>query len=198
MKKQLAAAAAMLVASGVAQAETPGHIDVFFVPSAKFDVTVPGFSFDDDGDGFGLKGQIPVGESAALLAEYQGVTYDESDIDVDQLRLGIGSFGPSGSGAYIEYASIDLDGSEADGFGLHARLAGGASETATVYAQIGYLMLSDDTEDIEGLEIMFGGALTISGNTGAFVEWRKSALETSDSDVEFDFTDLRVGLRIAF
>lgn len=199
MRKRLVAAAAILLASGMAHAEAPGYIDLFFVPSAKLDVTIPGFgSFDDDGDGFGIKGQIPAGETLVLLGEYQGVTYDESDIDVDQFRIGLGSFGESGSGFYAEYGSIDLDGSDADGLGLHARLSGALSDVATVYGQIGYLLLNDDTEDISGLEFLFGGALSISGNTGAFVEMRKSMLEGEDSNVEFEFTDLRAGLRIGF
>lgn len=199
MRKQLVAAATLLAASGMAHAEAPGHFDLFFVPSAKFDVTIPGFgSLDDDGDGFGIKGQIPVGETMVLLGEYQGVTYDDTDIDVDQLRIGLGSFGESGGGFYAEYASIDLDGSEADGIGLHLRLSGAPSDAVTVYGQIGYLMLNDDSEDISGLEILFGGALNVSGNTGVFVEMRKSMLEGADSDVEFEFTDLRAGLRIGF
>lgn len=193
MYTRIAASAVLLLSSNAALAAGP-FLDLYYVPSAEIEVTFPGFgSGNDDGDGFGFKGMVPA-DTIAVTAEYQTVSYDDSGLDNDQLRLGIGLIGPTTSGVFIEYIDSSLDDASADGFGLHGRLAG-----PMFYGQVGYVALEDDFETISGIEFVIGAAFGGErGGVGGFVDLRKSMLEGEDSDVEYEFTDLRVGIRFRF
>jgi hypothetical protein len=194
-----ASAALLTPCLGIARDTTAGAVDIYAVPKANLDITIPGLgSDDDDGDGFGAKTTIRFAGGFALNAEYQSVKLDEFDIDVDQTRVGLGFLTPSHSGVLVEHDSIELDGDDADGFSLHGRLAGKVAPNAQLYGDIGYLMLNDDDEDINGFEFTLGGALSFNRNIGAFVDYRITNLEGEDSEVGFDFKDLRVGARFMF
>lgn len=192
MRKTLAATAALLL-SGGAMAEAPqGHLDLYYVPSSKFDLTVPGVgSGEDDGDGFGVKGMAPLSESTVLTGEYQSIGYD-AGFDVDQMRLGVGFMGAGGGGLMVEYVEVD-EGLEADGLGVHLRLGGG-----NFYGQLGYLMLDGGDEDVTGPEFALGFAADVSPNAGVFVDARRSMVEGEDSNVEVEITDIRAGVRFRF
>jgi hypothetical protein len=178
---KLLAAAVLLGGAGPALAGPEGYLDLFYVPSAEIEIVVPGFgSGEDDGDGFGVRGQAPATDYLYFLGEYQ-------------VRMGLGFAGDGGGGAIVEYVSLE-EGVEADGIGVHLR-AGGAH----FYTQIGYLMLSDDFEDITGPEFAVGLVFTGGGSdTGVFIDVRHAALEGEDSGVEVDLTDFRAGVRIGF
>ena len=193
MRKTLAAAAALLLSGGPAMAETPqGHLDLYYVPSSKFDITVPGVgSGEDDGDGFGVKGMAPLSEFTVLTGEYQSIGYD-AGFDVDQMRIGAGFMGEGGGGVMVEYVDVD-EGLEADGFGVHLRLGGG-----NFYGQVGYLMLDGGDEDVTGPEFALGFAADVSPNAGVFVDARRSMIEGEDSNVEVELTDIRAGVRFRF
>jgi hypothetical protein len=193
MRLRIIAATTLLLASQSAFAEPRGHVDVYYIPSADLDITIPGFgSGSDDGDGFGFKGLIPA-NNLAVTAEYQSESYDESGIDFDQLRIGVGMIGPTTSGVFVEYIDADLADAPADGFGIHGRLAG-----EQFYAQVGYVSLDDDSETIAGPEFLVGVAIAGNESVGGFIDLRKSMLEGADSNVEYEFTDVRIGLRIKF
>lgn len=198
-KKLMPLACGLLLFSGAAGAAN-GYLDLYFVPSAKLDLTIPGVgSGSDDGSGFGARLLAPLsGTSAAISGEYQSVGYDDSGIDFDQFRVGLGIIGESRSGVFVEFVSADLDGSKADGLAVQARLEGGGGGGASFYGQLGYAKLDDDAENLSGLEFTIGIALPINDQTGAFLDYRRSQLEGHDSGVEFEFTDLRAGIRINF
>jgi hypothetical protein len=194
MRNRVIAATALLLASQTAFAESRGgHVDIYYVPSADFEIDIPGFgSGSDDGDGFGFKGLIPA-DNLAITAGYQSVGYDESGIDFDQLRIGVGMVGPTTSGVFVEYIDADLADAPADGFGIQGRLAG-----EQFYAQVGYVTLDDDSEKIAGPEFLFGIAIGGDESVGGFIDLRKTMLEGDESNVEYEFTDVRIGLRIKF
>ncbi len=88
----------------------------------------------------------------------------------------------------------DLDGSSADGFAVHGRAAG-----RNLYGQIGYVMLEDDFEETSGLEFLIG--VTIGEGRGplsGFIDYRRTMLEGDESNVEYEFSDLRLGVRMKF
>jgi hypothetical protein len=184
----------------LAQAAQPlgaGAVDLYYIPSAGIEVTDPlGPDGDDDGDGFGVKGLFKVAESVALSGEYQSSTYDDSDADIDQLRLGVGFVGTGLSGIFAEYDKIDFDGEDIDGFSIRARLAGDLNPQFGLYGDIGYALLESDDEDIDGLEFTIGGVLRLNPQAGIFVDYRLSNLEGQDSGVEVELDDLRVGVRL--
>lgn len=195
MYYRLAAAAVLLVLCQGAQAEPPsGFVDVYFIPDAKIEVTVPGFgSGDDSGDGFGFRGMVPAG-GIAVTAEYQSAGYDDSGIDFDQLRLGIGFVNETTSGLLVEYVDADLDGEPADGFAVHGRAAG-----PNLYGQIGYVMIENDFEETSGLEFVVGITLgDRRGPLGGFIDYRRTMLEGDESNIEYEFSDVRIGVRLKF
>jgi opacity protein-like surface antigen len=197
----LAALAAPLAVPALAQANEQGHVDAYYIPSSNLDIDGVG---DDDGDGFGVKGMVPLGSNFFLNGEYQSVTLDDSDWDVDQLRLGGGWQTPLATGTfavYGEYANIDLDGSEADGLGVHGRLVFPIAPSVNIYGQVGYLWLEDDDNyDIDGLEFLIGASVDFTPNIGAFLDFRQSNLsaDTGFGDQDFTFQDVRVGVRVLF
>lgn len=182
-----------------ATADVGGFVDLYVIPSANVEFSQTGFgSADDDGDGFGLRGMGPVAESVFLSAEYQATTYDDSNIDIDQLRFGVGLGAIAGGSVQLEYIDIELDGSGADGFGLHGRLASPPGEGLSLFGQIGYIELEDDTETISGFEGSVGLALQINEGLGGFLDYRVTALEGDNTNIDFDFRDWRLGLRLGF
>lgn len=188
-----------------------GFLDLYYVPSTDLaiDYTDPdplnNASGEIDGDGFGARALLRAGEGLALTGEYQTVTYDtenptDPEAEVDRLRFGIGLVGPSTSGAFVQYHEIDFgDDFAPDGWGAHGRLAGRLSPQITAYAEAGYLFLKDDDIDFEGPEAGAGLAFTVSGTVGLFADYRLTRIEAEEfgSKLEFEFTDLRVGVRIA-
>ena len=122
--------ATVLAIPGAAFAASAGNLDLYYVPSASIDVSVPGFgSGDDDGDGFGIKGRGRVSDAFSLHAEYQSTDYDDSNTEIDQLRFGGGFDLTPNLMAMVEYADFDIDGEGTDGFGLHGRFETGMSES---------------------------------------------------------------------
>lgn len=190
-----------------------GFVDLYYIPTADFgaDFTDPNdptnnFSGEIDGDGFGLRALARAGgEGLALSGEYQIVTYDTEDptdpeADVDRLRLGLGVVGPSTSGAFAQYHKIEIEGgSEFDGWGAHGRLAGRLSPQMTAYAEAGYLFLKEDDVDFEGPEAGAGLVFQASGSVGVFADYRLTRIEAEEFGykLELEFTDVRVGVRIA-
>lgn len=133
-----------------------------------------------------------------FTGEYQSVGLD-SDLDIDQLRLGAGLLTEAGVGLFAEYASIDFGGSDADGFAVHARLDGNpGGQALNLYGQIGYVWLNDDFEDISGLEFSVGAAYKFAPQVSGFIDYRQTSIEGDDSDVEFEFSDVRTGVRYHF
>lgn len=181
-----------------------GHVDAYYIPTTNLEFGVPGGgSADDNGDGFGVKGFVPFGrtQSFFLNGEYQSSSYDDFDVDVDQLRLGGGWQTPIATGTlgfYGEYAKLSIDDEDADGFGVHARMAFPVLPNAQIYGQVGYLSLEDDNNDTaDGLEFLVGASYDFTRNIGAFIDYRHTDLE-DDDDYKYKLGDVRVGVRILF
>lgn len=187
-----------------AEARGLGHIDAYYIPSADLKIDVSGLGgADDSGDGWGGRVSIPVSATAAIVGEYQETDYDDFDLGTTQFRGGLAMFFSPTSGLIVEYVDIDLesnDGDEpADGFAGHVHIGFPAGDAAEVYGRVGYAKLEDDSgEKIEGLEWSVGIAVDLNPNMGGFIDFRSSRLETADSGVDFQFDDLRIGLRFPF
>lgn len=197
------AAAALLLAPLGAHALEPGSIDAYYIPNTNLDLSVPGSGgYDDDGDGFGIKGLLPLGAlpNLAFTGEYESSSYDNG-VDLDSYRLGAGwLFGEQvlTGGVFGEYVNYSLDDADVDGYGVHARLSGQAAERLNFYVQAGYLDLSgDDGLDIDGPEYLIGAAYQFTPQLGAFVDFRSTQLE-DDNGIELDNNEVRTGLRYWF
>lgn len=195
MHRRLIAAVAALGLSAPALA-APGnnYVDGYLVLS-EIDVG----PFDEDGSGFGLKGEFQIHEKLFLNGEYQTVDYDE---DVDQLRLGA-SFGPgAGSraeGLYgrVEYVNFDFgsgSGSEQDGIGGHVGYGLPLSKELRLHGEAGYLVL----DDLDGPELLVGATYQIAPNIALFGDYRASFLEVDNGGGDVDVNDLRLGARFLF
>ncbi|HEY0975386.1 MAG TPA: outer membrane beta-barrel protein [Solimonas sp.] len=204
MSKMLGAGL-LALAPVVSHAGAPGYFDLYFIPQANLEVTVPGFgSADEDGDGFGGKLMAPVSEMGVLSAEYQAAKLDDSDTEIKQLRFGLGVMtnGPARLGALAEYINMELEvpgvgKSKPDGFGLHGRLEFDVAPGFVLHGQVGYVNLKEDGSTLEGLEINAGVGVAFTSAVGLFLDYRLSQLE-DETDVELDLSDLRVGFRVNF
>lgn len=202
--KYLAATAALACLPFAAYA---GSVDVYYIPSGKLEVSAFGGSGDTDGNGFGIKTSIPVSKNGFFInGEYQSVSLDEIDTDVNQFRTGGGWMMPGERfrvGGHAEYAQIELKSgggnAKVNGYGIHGRVEFLPIPALNLHAQIGYLGLEDDQSDdkVSGPEFAFGGAYQFTPVFGAFVDYRMSQL-SADSNVDTDFSDVRLGGRFSF
>lgn len=203
-------AAALVLGPSLAFAAAPAYLDGYYTVDSKLKLDVPGASEDDNGDGFGLRVHAPIGDAAFIAAEYQTATIDNFagagfDIDVDQIRAGLGyMFGEPQLrfGGVAEYVHLKLDAGggddlKPDGYGLHGRVEFAPISAATLYAQLGYVHVSDHGT-ADGFEWQIGAAYNFTSMFGAFVDYRSTKLDDSGDDVKYTLSDVRLGLRWNF
>lgn len=166
------------------------------------------YSLDGSGGGLGFWMGNKVG---MLTAELQANKLDGTvegfavDSDTRLLRAGMGfkliALPTQGAWIRAEYINFDADlevegfdaGSDTqDGYGVHAGGLFGIG-VFNAYGEIGFV----DVDDLDGMEYRVGVAVQPS-IVGGFVEYRKTALELNDFDIDEDFEDIRIGLRVAF
>jgi opacity protein-like surface antigen len=202
--KTLLAAAILGGASSLAHADSASainHVDIYYIPKADLDISLSGVgSGKDDGDGFGMRGRALISDMLFLSGEYQTVEYDDSGLEIDQFRAGLGLAGAVHSDLFIigslEYARAKLKapglGSESDdGFGIHIGMLARLTQQFSVNAQVGYVSLDGD-----GVEMLLGARFKPTEQFGIFVDYRMTKL--SDSGVDLDLDDLRVGVGFHF
>ena len=197
MKKTwIAAAAAACIVSAPAMAQGNNYIDGFFALS-EVDLDPGG---DDDGNGFGIKGEFQIADQLFLGGMFENIEYDDSDADIDQIRFG-GAYGPgAGSkneGLYgrLEYVEIDPEGGdELDGIGGHIGYAKPLSPEFRLYGEAGYLAL----DDADGPELLIGGTFLVRPNIAVFSDFRGAFLDVDNTRTDIDITTFRVGARFLF
>jgi hypothetical protein len=196
-------ALAMAAAAFQAQAQQPsvGHVDAYYIPKADLEVSEAGFTGDDDGDGFGLRGRFNATEQVFISAEYQAVEYDDSSLELDQLRVGAGYILPINTTlnfvGQVEYISAETDGpgisSETDdGFGVHAGLEAALAPQFSLYGSVGFVSIDDS----DGPEFLVGARFQVAPNVSLFADYRATRFSDSGSDLDLD--DLRLGAGFHF
>ncbi len=156
MKKQtLIKLGAITLAAGLTvNAVADDGMSYSFIEAAYIDTEIDDGPIDVDGDGFGLKGSLELGEIAFVTASYGTQDFDLS-VDLDQWSVGVGGHLPIaenidlvGTLSYID-AEIDTPFGDADddgygaGVGIRARLA----EQFEVEGGINYVDLDDSGDD---------------------------------------------------
>lgn len=194
-----AVAAALVLGPSLAFAAAPAYLDGYYTVDSKLDLGIA----DDSGDGYGLRVHAPIGDAAFIAAEYQTANLDDSDIDIDQIRVGLGyMFGEPQLrfGGVAEYIHLKLDAGgvdvKPDGYGLHGRVEYAPLPAATLYGQLGYVHVSDHGT-VDGFEWQIGAAYNFTPMFGAFVDYRSSDLEDDDG-ADFKLSDVRLGVRWNF
>lgn len=183
------------VPMGSMAAGVGNQVDLYYI-SAGIDTAVG----DDDGDGFGVKGQFAFADNLFFNGEYQSANYDDSDADLDQLRLGVGYNTSLNAQTVLyglaEYARVKIKdgGSESEnGFGLHAGLQFNINDAFGLNARIGYVDIGDFGD---GVEFLVGASYSFSKPFGVFADYRVSKLDGDLGDIDLD--DFRVGVRFTF
>lgn len=191
MKRKLIAAVAACAFAAPVLAQGNNYVDGFFALSEIE---------NEDGNGFGVKGEFQVHQKLFLNGEFQTVDYDDN-FDVDQIRLG-GTMGP-GAGSKsegvfgrVEYINFDAGpGSDQDGIGGHVGYALPMSKEFRLHGQVGYVML----DDIDGPELLLGASYQVAPNIALVGDYRASFLEVDGpGNADFDVSDLRLGARFLF
>ncbi|MGB0954538.1 MAG: hypothetical protein ACPGZP_00900 [Panacagrimonas sp.] len=186
-----------------ASAGSEGAVDLYYIPSAEFEVDVDGFgeSEFDDGDGFGAKARFALGSQLFIAGEYQTVEYEELgglpiDGELDQIRGGLGFWIGADSPFYVaaEAVHLDLDtgddGDDETGFAAHLGVNAPLGESINLYGQAGYIDVDGD-----GLELLGGLAFQVTQTLALFADYRHTTLD--DDGVEITFSDFRAGIRLA-
>ncbi len=205
------ALAAPLVASADGH---QSHLDAYYIPRSDLsfepDTPLP-FDYDDDGDGYGIKGQFQITPTVFIHGEYQAVDFDEDDDtgllkdDLNTYRIGGGFFVSEQQPVYIkaEYIGADLgdsdDGDENidedyNGYGIHAGALGHVSDSWDLHASIGYINL----DGTSGFEYLVGAGFKLTEMIGIFADYRGSQLEIDDDGGDLELSDFRTGVRFVF
>jgi hypothetical protein len=146
--------------------------------------------FDDDGTGFGVRGWANVAPNFFVHGEYQTAGLDDTNIDVDQLRLG-GGYAMDMWLVKAEYIDFGSDLDQA-GFGLHGGLHT-KSDQLGFYGTVGYLT----TDDTDGVELNAGVSFDFTPQFAGVVDYR-TYLGSIDPDGDLTLSDLRVGVAYNF
>jgi hypothetical protein len=149
-----------------------------------------GFDFDDDGTGFGLRGWGTVAPNLFVHGEYQTVGLDDTDLDVNQLRLG-GGYAMDVWLVKAEYIDFGSDLDQA-GFGVHGGLHT-MSDQVGFFGTVGYLT----TDDSDGIELNAGVSFAFNPQFSGVVDYR-TYLGSLDPDGDLTLSDLRVGVAYNF
>lgn len=201
-------AGAALAAPFTVSAVGDSYIDGYGVVSADIESRIDAIdaTADDEGDGAGLKARIGLG-GVFLTGEYQSVDYDDSDIELDQGRVGL-LFGPGagtgtglyGGGEYVHFKYTypatpvsDRHEEEQDGLAGHIGFGLGLVPMVHVYGQVGYVKL----DDYDGPEYLIGASVQLLPFFGLFADYRATDFEDDDNN-ELNLDDVRVGARLFF
>jgi hypothetical protein len=179
-------AAPMAFAGDMPRGQIGGHVTMTSV-----EVEDTGFfDFDDDGNGFGIRGWGMIQGPFFFHGEYQTVTLDDSDLDVDQLRFG-GGWSQDVWLAKIEYIDTgsDLDQS---GIGVHGGLRTMSGQMG-FHGTVGYLSL----DDADGPELNVGVSFAFTPELSGVVDYR-TFLGSLDPDGDLTLSDLRIGVMYGF
>lgn len=204
-------------------ATASSFLDAYYVPFAEVSGAGPDL---EEGDGYGLKGRGMLGEDFFLSVEYMNNEYEPFEItfvdgvlgeirtehfevEIETFRVGLGTHFPESPayvrGEYIGYeAEISTTGSEddeavlgsedrEDGYGAYVGVLGRYGERIWFQAEVGYV----DINDVGGgAHFLAGAGFDFARGFGLFTDARSFQLR-EDGD-QFEFNDLRVGLRMSF
>lgn len=149
----------------------------------------------DDGTGFGVRGWFGFGGPFAHF-EYQAVTLDASNRDVNELRVGGGVSGGINRQVQLfgkaEYVDLGSD-IELDGFGVHGGVEFIVSPQVRLAASVGYLMLSGRVDDADGIELDLNALFKFNRRVGGFVGYRNWMGTYDKAGTDIEVGDLRVG-----
>ena len=188
---QLMGLAAVLAAPTAFAGDMPAGQFAGFVTMSSAEVEDTGFfDFDDDGTGFGLRGWASVNGPIFVHGEYQTVGLDDTDLDVNQLRLG-GGYAMDMWIVKAEYIDFGSDLDQA-GFGVHGGLH-------TMSDQLGFFgtVGSLTTDDTDGIELNAGVSFAFNPQFSGVVDYR-IYMGSIDPDGDLTVGDLRVGVAYNF
>ena len=198
MNKMLIAAmlSAAPFATMAATAKSVGNLDIYYT-DAEVEVT----GGDDDGDGFGVRGAGKISDQAFVFGEYQKNEYDDSNLELQQIRAGLGYlFSTSdtldlyGKASFLNFDAEAGGSSEDDnGWGVHGGVSFVVTPAIRLFAEIGYL----DVGDSDGPEYNFGGNFMFTEQVGLTANYRISDFDV-DGGGELKLNDLQVGVRFNF
>lgn len=203
--KKFQAWAAMACVMGCALAQPAlagGFVDGYVTAKSDFDGSLGTTKLDDDGTGFGLRGQFGISESWSVIGEYARSNYDSFDSNLTQVRIGVGQLDANGAGYSFEYASLDVDAETLRGPGAHLRLRSDIGKDFWVHGGLGALLLKGKESGTQPptLELNLGGGYKIQKNLGAFLDIRNTYIGGSqdEGDLRGSLIDIRAGARLDF
>ena len=191
MKKlHLMGLAAMFAAPMAFAGDMPAGQFAGFVTMTGVEVEDTPFDFDDDGTGFGVRGWGAVSGPIFVHGEYQTTGLDDTDQDVNQLRIG-GGYAMDMWLVKAEYIDLGSDLDQA-GFGVHGGLHTKSNQLG-FFGTVGYLT----TDDTDGIELNAGVSFDFTPEFAGVVDYR-TYMGSIDPDGDLTVSDLRVGVAYNF
>jgi len=197
-KLQLLAVAALLAAPAALASDMPKAVAIGYLASVGVDRG--GTTGDDSGIGIGVRGWAslePHGFAGFFAhGEYQTVSLDDFNEDIESLRLGggmVGQINPQmmwlAKGEYINFGS---DSDEA-GFGAHGGVMFMPNEKFGVGGTLGFL----STSNTSGVELNVGGHFAINRELSVVGDIR-NYMGSPDRGSDYNIFELRAGVGYAF
>jgi len=173
-----------------------GSLDVFYVNQ---DLDINGGP-NDDGDGFGFRGQAVLGQGVSLTALYQDADLDTANTNLQETRIGL-SYDTKLQGINVG-AGLESVNLNSNGLGISARgysVNGHASiqliDQLTGYASIGYT----DVNSLDGIEYTVGARFAANKQVSVFAEYRYADMDdNTGGNLDPELGTLRVGAGYAF
>ena len=197
MKKiALSVCAGALMLPAVSMAAPPAGQVAVYLTNAGIDF---GGGNDDSGTGFGVRGWGMVNPNWFIHGEYEATTLDDSDLKIDQIRVGGGYVSEMSPGtmwlAKAEYVSFGFDDFVPDqsGFGVHGGIILMADQPFSVMGTVGYLT----TDDTDGIELNVGASYAFNKQWGGVVDYR-TYMGSVDPSGDVTVSDLRIGVTYSF
>lgn len=194
-------------AQGPVQQAQMRYLDAYYIADTKFEV---GTTVDtDDGDGFGARLAMPLGDGGFFFgAEFQSADYRQGNNgngQSRQTRVGLGYQTPWFFYGLAEWArhetKINIGGtnlvdSDEDGFGVHLGTRIDLFKYVTFDARVGYV----DVDDTDGLEYVVGLGFNLDPHFGLFADYRVNDFDNdaNGNKVDVKQKDVRAGLRFRF
>jgi len=151
---------------------------------------------DDSGTGFGVRGWAAINGPWFVHGEYQTVSLDDFDADLESLRIGggmVGQINPTMMWlAKAEYIDFGSDADQA-GFGVHGGVMFHANDMFGFGGTLGYLT----TDDTDGIEVNVGGKVSFTKEFAGVVDLR-NYMGSVDPNGDFDVFEIRVGVAYMF
>lgn len=204
IQQVLSAAVLMLVAGTVSATDRSyfSHVQLGYT-QGDFEITVPGLgSAEEDDDGFTLDASFLVNDNVFIAAEITKLETEDSDVEIDEMRLGVGARTRIGGNTdlfgVLQFGKVELTipgvgSADDDGFVITGGASINPSPQVNLFLKAGYVLFDES----DGTDLSFGVSFDVAPSAALILKYRLLSLE-DDFDIEYDQKGFIVGTQFQF